>query len=134
MACSLRQRAFQRPILDRTCALSFPRSGRTVLRSFSAPSPRWCCRWPRHLTMATAGELAADLSRFLENKPILARRATMPERARKWIRRHPSVLAAGIVLLVLLAAGSFIAAWVIRGEKEKTRLAYEQEKEQFRIA
>jgi serine/threonine protein kinase len=103
-----------------------------VLKAVSkAPSERY----------ATARELAEDLHRFLRHEPILARRATAVQRARKWLRRHPSVLVAGIVLLVLLAAGSAVGAWLIRGEQEKTRLAYERERqraeqaeERFRLA
>jgi serine/threonine protein kinase len=76
---------------------------------------------------ATAHELAEDLQRYLRNEPILARRATLVQRARKWLRRHPSVPTAAAVLLVLLAVGSLAAAWMIRGEQEKTRQAYERE-------
>jgi serine/threonine protein kinase len=83
---------------------------------------------------ATAGDFADDLHRFLRHEPIRARRATPVQRLRKWLRRHPSVLAAGAVLLVLLAAGSLLSAYLIRGEHEKTRLAYEREKEQLEIA
>jgi serine/threonine protein kinase len=77
---------------------------------------------------ATARDFAEDLHRFLRNEPIRARRVTLAQRARKWLRRHPSVLVAGIVLLVLLAAGSLASAWLIRGEQEKTRAAYVQER------
>ena len=52
---------------------------------------------------ATAQELADDLQRFLDNRPILARRPTPTEWVRKWSRRHPSIVAAGVVILVLLA-------------------------------
>jgi serine/threonine protein kinase len=83
---------------------------------------------------ATARDLADDLHRFLRHEPIRARRATPIQRTRKWLRRHPSVLAAAAVLLVLLTAGSLVSAWLIRGEQDKTRLAYEREKAQFRIA
>ncbi len=85
---------------------------------------------------ATAGELADDLHRFLRYEPIRARRATLVQRARKWLRRHPSVSVAAVVLLVLLAAGSTVSAWLIRGEQEntraeqeKTRLAFERERQ-----
>jgi serine/threonine protein kinase len=74
---------------------------------------------------ATAGEFAEDLHRFLRHEPIKARRATPGQRARKWLRRHPSVLVGGAVLLALLAAGSLAATWVIRGEQKKTERAYE---------
>src|SRR5262249_25113080 len=37
---------------------------------------------------ATAQDLADDLQRFLDDKPILAKRPTLRERAVKWSRRH----------------------------------------------
>jgi hypothetical protein len=39
---------------------------------------------------ASAQELADDLRRYLEDKPIRARRPTLRQRARKWARRHLS--------------------------------------------
>jgi serine/threonine protein kinase len=90
---------------------------------------------------ATARDLAEDLHRFLRHEPVRARRPTLLQRARKWGRRHPSVLAAAVGLLALLTAGSLLSAWLIRGEQEKTRLAYERERqraaeaeERFRLA
>lgn len=71
----------------------------------------------------TAEEFAEDLQRFLENRPIQARRPTVVERVRKWSRRHPSVVVSGIVMLVLLALGSMISAALIRIEQSKTSLA-----------
>jgi serine/threonine protein kinase len=69
---------------------------------------------------ATAGELAADLQRFLRHEPIRARRETVVQRGRKWLRRHPAVPVTAAVLLVMLTASSLAAAWVIGGEQEKT--------------
>src|SRR5262249_40632654 len=37
----------------------------------------------------TAGDFAADLQRFLDDEPIQARRARMPERCRRWCKRNP---------------------------------------------
>jgi serine/threonine protein kinase len=71
----------------------------------------------------TARDFADDLQRFLRYEPIRARRVTLLQRARKWLRRHPSVLVAGAALLVLLAAGSLVAAWLIHNEQEKTEQA-----------
>ena len=42
---------------------------------------------------ATAQELATDLSRFLDDQPILARRPGVPERALRWTRRHKELVA-----------------------------------------
>ncbi len=57
---------------------------------------------------ATAGEFAADLRRYLAGEPILARRASRWERARKWVRRRPMQAAASLASLV--AAGCLVLA------------------------
>jgi WD40 repeat protein/serine/threonine protein kinase len=52
----------------------------------------------------TAGELAADLQRFLDDEPIRARRQTVPERAWRWCRRNPAVAAlVGVSVVAVLA-------------------------------
>ena len=55
----------------------------------------------------TAAALAADLRRFVEDRPILARRINPAERAWRWCRRNPALasaigLAAAAVLAVAL--------------------------------
>ena len=58
---------------------------------------------------ATAGELAADLRRFRNREPIVARRASLIDRVTKWTRRHRAVVAATIVtLLVTLSASTVL--------------------------
>jgi serine/threonine protein kinase len=63
----------------------------------------------------TARELAEDLGRFLKDEPIRGRRPTVLHQLRKWTRRNWGVVCTGAVaaalLLVTLAAGSFVAAW-----------------------
>ncbi|MGL4551002.1 MAG: protein kinase domain-containing protein, partial [Gemmataceae bacterium] len=54
---------------------------------------------------ATATDLAADLSRFLEGRPILARAVSPAERAMKFVRRNP--------LLAALLAVCFVAPTVL---------------------
>jgi tetratricopeptide (TPR) repeat protein len=49
-------------------------------------------------------ELADDLGRFLEDKPIFARRPTPAERAAKWARRHRAVLEAAVAVAFLALA------------------------------
>jgi WD40 repeat protein/tRNA A-37 threonylcarbamoyl transferase component Bud32 len=57
---------------------------------------------------ATAEALADDLRRFLDNRPIRARRVTEVERLARWCRRNPLVAAslAGV-------AGMFLAAFAL---------------------
>src|SRR5262249_51567284 len=38
----------------------------------------------------SAGELAADLQRFLDDEPIKARRLSIAERCQRWCRRNPA--------------------------------------------
>ncbi len=77
---------------------------------------------------ATAGELAADLRRFLEDKPILARRPTWAGRARKWVRRHPSAVWAVVALLGLNVAGLAVSTALVARERDRTAVALEGEK------
>ena len=51
-----------------------------------------------------AGELAADLTRFLEGRSVSARRVLLPERLLRWCRRNSSVaaLSAAVGLLLVL--------------------------------
>ncbi|WP_406694259.1 protein kinase [Singulisphaera sp. Ch08] len=68
----------------------------------------------------TAQELADDLQRFLDARPILARRPTAAERLRAWSRRHPTAVRAGAVALILLSAASLVSTALVRGEQAKT--------------
>ncbi|HZL88130.1 MAG TPA: protein kinase [Pirellulaceae bacterium] len=62
---------------------------------------------------ASAGEMSADLKRFLAGEPIRARRAGVVERTWRWCRRNPAWCAAGglgaaaAFLIALLAFGAF---------------------------
>jgi WD40 repeat protein len=61
----------------------------------------------------TAGDLAADLRRFLADEPIRARRVSQLERYRRWARRNPGIAVLGGVLtavLVLATVASLLAA------------------------
>ena len=68
----------------------------------------------------TAQELADDLQRFLDGRPIQARRPTPSERLRAWSRRHPSIVGAGAVALILLSVASLVSAALVRHEQSKT--------------
>jgi serine/threonine protein kinase/WD40 repeat protein len=75
----------------------------------------------------TAGALADDLRRFLEDRPVQARRPGPAARLRRWARRHrPAVLAAGtgLGLLLVLAVGGLVAGYrAVTRERDQTRSA-----------
>ena len=63
---------------------------------------------------STAGELAADLRRVLNDEPILAKPPSAIDRARRWMRRHrATVLTAAATLLIAV----FLAGAVVEGAK-----------------
>jgi serine/threonine protein kinase/tetratricopeptide (TPR) repeat protein len=76
---------------------------------------------------ATAQELADDLRRFVEDKPVLARRPTPFQIAGKWVRRHTGIVAtmvaaAFVVAIVFaVAAGTlFVANKQLRDLQQQT--------------
>jgi serine/threonine protein kinase len=83
---------------------------------------------------ATAQELADDLRRFLDHKPIRARRPSLWERAVKWARRHQAVVRAGTVLLLLAAVGFAASTVLIWREQARAQAAYEAEARQRALA
>ena len=66
------------------------------LKALEKPTSR---RYP------SASALADDLERWLAGKPIRARRVGRPERIWKWARRHPSIAALSVMLVLVAAAG-----------------------------
>ncbi|HVK07540.1 MAG TPA: hypothetical protein VM597_02065, partial [Gemmataceae bacterium] len=57
----------------------------------------------------TAGGLADDLQRFLDGRPITARRATELERLWMWARRRPAMAGLVAALFLCLLAGSVVS-------------------------
>ncbi|CAN5275606.1 hypothetical protein BH11PLA2_BH11PLA2_31320 [soil metagenome] len=78
---------------------------------------------------ATAGELADDLHRFLNDQPIQARPIGSFEKGRRWCRRNPVVAGLAASLLAVLTAGVVVSmnyAYLAKQEattarSEKTR-------------
>lgn len=58
---------------------------------------------------ATADELAEDLRRFLDDRPILARRANLAEQAWRWCRRNRALAVATATALVLMVATTVVS-------------------------
>jgi WD40 repeat protein/serine/threonine protein kinase len=57
----------------------------------------------------TAGALAEDLRRFLGDRPILARRDSLPERAWRWCRRYPALATSLAGTAVALVVGTVVS-------------------------
>lgn len=72
----------------------------------------------------TAAEMADDFRRFLAHEPIRAKRPTVFERALKWSRRHRSLVATALLLLVLAVAGLSASIILLAREQSKTERAY----------
>lgn len=69
----------------------------------------------------TARELAADLRCCLQDRPILARRATARERVQRWCRRNPALAAMSALAGLLLVA--IVATAVASGIRTQTAYA-----------
>jgi eukaryotic-like serine/threonine-protein kinase len=118
----LRQIAQEEPVAPCKLDPTIPRDLETIVLKAMDKEPE--------RRYATAQQLADDLRRSLEDKPILARRPTLVERAAKWARRHRAVLEATVAVAFLALA---IAAPLLWWEQRKTgqanqglRLAFEQ--------
>jgi tetratricopeptide (TPR) repeat protein len=96
----------------------------------------------------TAQELADDLRRFLEDRPVLARRPPLGVRVVKWARRHrPAVTATAAVLILAVAglsAGNVIlwqqrqataaALLQVRAKEEETQAQRRRTEKNFQMA
>src|SRR5439155_2529694 len=102
----LRQVAFEEPRPLRRLNRAAPAELETIIGKAMEKNPA-----DRY---ATAQELADDLRRFLEEKPIAAKPPAVLERARKWARRHrPLVRALVAALLIAVAALTASTAWAL---------------------
>jgi serine/threonine-protein kinase len=71
-----------------------------------------CLERDPRMRYQSARELATDLERWLEGRPIVARPVAPPARIWRWSRRNPRLVATGVAGLLLGAA----AIWLFRGE------------------
>src|SRR5262249_16734544 len=104
-----------------------------LLTEDPTPPSRWNANVPRDVETtclkclhksparryASAQDLADDLHRFLDGKPVLARPVSTVERSWKFARRRPTLttLLAVVLLGVLTASGG--GAWILRQRAER---------------
>src|SRR5262249_26711095 len=87
-------------------APEWPRGLETIVAKATARDPG--------ARYATAGALGEDLRRFVEDRPIRARRASSAERLVRWCRRNPALallILLATALTTALATVSIAAAW-----------------------
>jgi WD40 repeat protein/serine/threonine protein kinase len=89
----MRQIAFEEPRPPRRLNKSIPAELEIIVRKAMGKTPA-----ERY---ATAQELADDLRRFLDDKPIKAKKPTLLDWTRKWARRHQGIVTTGIVGLIV---------------------------------
>jgi serine/threonine-protein kinase len=78
---------------------------------------------------ASAQELADDLHRFLDGKPVLARPVGLLGRLGRWLKRHPLETAL-VVLVVLLILGGI--AWLWWSDRQATMHRSERQQQEDR--
>ena len=89
-----------------------PRDLETILLKTLAKEPE--------ARYATAGDLADDVRRFLEHRPVKARRPSVVERTAKWARRHPAVVISTASVLLLALIGLSASLYAVNLERLRT--------------
>jgi serine/threonine protein kinase/Flp pilus assembly protein TadD len=104
------------PAAPRSLERSIPRDLETVVLKAMEKEPA--------RRYQSAGELAADLRRFLADEPVRAKRRTIGERVAKWTRRNRvSVAVAFIAGMLALGTGAAAAGWAYRDRVAREQTA-----------
>jgi serine/threonine protein kinase len=119
----LRQIAFEEPRPPRCLNKAIPTELETIVLKSMGKNPE-----ERYVT---AQEVADDLRRFLEDKPIKARRPSLRQRTAKWARRHKTVVRAALVVLLLAVAALAVSTVFIWRAKVDVNRANADLKEAF---
>ena len=122
----LRKIVDQEPRPLRQMNRSIPADLETIVLKAMAKDPAG--RFP------AAQALADDLQRFLDNRPILARRPTLAERTLKWGRRHPSLVVSAVVFLLLAFCGLSVGMFLLAREQQATRSAAQRAQDNLLVA
>ena len=111
----LRSILHDEPVAPRRLRPSIPRDLETiVLKAMEKePSARYC----------SARAMADDLTRFLDDRPVLARRPSVVDRAVKWSRRHRTPVFAASTTLLLTLAVSALLLWDAKHRTDAVRQA-----------
>jgi hypothetical protein len=101
----IQQVMHEEPQALRKVSRAVPRDLETIVHKATAKEPGQ--------RYARAAALAEDLQRFLDDRPIRARRVQAPERFWRWCRRNPMVagLVAAVVLVTVLGFAGVLVQW-----------------------
>jgi tRNA A-37 threonylcarbamoyl transferase component Bud32 len=81
----------------------------------------------------SAQALAAELRRWLQGQPIVARPVGRLERAWKWVQRNPALAAALTAVVLALLGGTGVSAWFGMEASAQAQQARQNEAEAFRL-
>ncbi len=102
------------PVPPRQLERRIPRDLETIVLKALAKDP--------NDRFATAEEMADELRRFVENRPIRSRPLPFYQRFWRWCKRNPGLAGANIaaaVLTTILAIVSTVAAWTYRDQRNQ---------------
>jgi tetratricopeptide (TPR) repeat protein len=122
----LHQILFEEPRAPRLLNDGIPRDLETITLKCMAKEPG--------RRYARAGDVAQELNRYLRNEPIIARPIGRVERLRRWGKRKPrmaGLTAAVLLLTLIIAIGSPIAALLIARERDRALDQLETTRETF---
>ena len=122
----LRQIAFEEPRAPRRVNRAIPEDLETIILKSLAKNP--------NERYETAQDLADDLGRFLESRPVRARRPTLMQRVASWSRRHKRIVWSAVVVLILLTTLFAVSTALVWSEKRRTDDALTQARKNFRLA
>lgn len=91
----LRKIAFEEPRPPRKLNRALPADLETIVLKAITKDPE--------SRYTSAREMAEDLNRFLDDRPVLAKRPSVLERAAKWCGRRKKAVASAVAIFVLLA-------------------------------
>jgi WD40 repeat protein len=115
----LRQVAHDEPKPPRQVNPQIPRDLETIVLKAIDKEPAF--------RYASAGELSADLRRYLQNEPVKARRPTIRQRLWKWAFRHRG-LVIGTLLMLLMATGiAGVGGAMVLTERQRRETAEQQQ-------